>query len=346
MSGGIAQLVAVGAQDAHLVGDPEVSFFRSSYKRHTNFSQTVERQVIQGNLSQGGMSSVRFERKGDLLGYVYLTSIASNTAETIDWSTLIDKVELLVGGQVIDEQDAFFSNKIAPELLAAGLAKSAAGNLYTGGASKFYPLRFSFCENWQSALPLVALQYHDVELRIRWASHANVNSSARRIECYANYVYLDTDEREMLAREPQQILITQVQKATKSLSKVQELNFNHPVKFLAASNVASDSVNTNANRIKLQINGTDVTDFKFTNPHYSSVASYYHAPYSVGNDDLYVFPFCLDTTRLQPTGSLNFSRLDSARILSETNDFKDDIYAVNYNILRVENGMGGLMYSN
>jgi hypothetical protein len=346
MSGGIAQLVAVGAQDAHLVGDPEVSFFRSSYKRHTNFSQTVERQVIQGNLSQGGMSSVRFERKGDLLGYVYLTSIASNTAETIDWSTLIDKVELLVGGQVIDEQDAFFSNKIAPELLASGLAKSAAGNLYTGGASKFYPLRFSFCENWQSALPLVALQYHDVELRIRWASHANVNSSARRIECYANYVYLDTDEREMLAREPQQILITQVQKATKSLSKVQELNFNHPVKFLAASNVASDSVNTNANRIKLQINGTDVTDFKFTNPHYSSVASYYHAPYSVGNDDLYVFPFCLDTTRLQPTGSLNFSRLDSARILSETNDFKDDIYAVNYNILRVENGMGGLMYSN
>jgi len=346
MSGGIAQLVAVGAQDAHLVGDPEVSFFRSSYKRHTNFSQTVERQVIQGNLSQGGMSSVRFERKGDLLGYVYLTSIASNTAETIDWSTLIDKVELLVGGQVIDEQDAFFSNKIAPELLAPGLAKSVAGNLYTGGASKFYPLRFSFCENWQSALPLVALQYHDVELRIRWASHANVNSSARRIECYANYVYLDTDEREMLAREPQQILITQVQKATKSLSKVQELNFNHPVKFLAASNVASDSVNTNANRIKLQINGTDVTDFKFTNPHYSSVASYYHAPHSVGNDDLYVFPFCLDTTRLQPTGSLNFSRLDSARILSETNDFKDDIYAVNYNILRVENGMGGLMYSN
>lgn len=346
MSGGIAQLVAVGAQDAHLVGDPEVSFFRSSYKRHTNFSQTVERQVIQGNLSQGGMSSVRFERKGDLLGYVYLTSIASNAAETVDWSTLIDKVELLVGGQVIDEQDAFFTNKIAPELLASGLSKSTAGNLYTGGSSKFYPLRFSFCENWQSALPLVALQYHDVELRIRWASHANVDSSARRVECYANYVYLDTDEREMLAREPQQILITQVQKATKSLSKVQELNFNHPVKYLAASNVASDSVNTNANRIKLQINGTDVTDFKFTNPHYSSVSAYYHAPHSVGNDDLYVFPFCLDTSRLQPTGSLNFSRLDSARIVSETNNFKDDIYAVNYNILRVENGMGGLMYSN
>ena len=72
MSGGIAQLVAVGAQDVHLVGQPEVSFFRSTYKRHTNFSQTVERQVIQGNVANGGMSTVRFERKGDMLGYVYL----------------------------------------------------------------------------------------------------------------------------------------------------------------------------------------------------------------------------------------------------------------------------------
>ena len=71
MSGGIAQLVAVGAQDAHLVGSPEISFFRSTYKRHTNFSQTVERQVIQGNVSNNGMSTVRFERKGDLLNYVY-----------------------------------------------------------------------------------------------------------------------------------------------------------------------------------------------------------------------------------------------------------------------------------
>ena len=132
MSGGIAQLVAVGAQDAHLVGDPEVSFFRSTYRRHTNFSQTVERQVIQGALSQGGMSTVRFERKGDLLGYTYFTSInnASNACEALDWSTMIDKVELLVGGQVIDDQDAFFTNNIAPNLFATGIAKSVAGELY------------------------------------------------------------------------------------------------------------------------------------------------------------------------------------------------------------------------
>ena len=74
MSGGIAQLVAIGAQDAHIVGKPEVSFFRSNYKRHTNFAQTVEKQVIQGNPTANGMSTVRFERKGDLVGYVYITN--------------------------------------------------------------------------------------------------------------------------------------------------------------------------------------------------------------------------------------------------------------------------------
>ena len=105
MSGGIAQLVAVGAQDAHLVGQPEVSFFRSNYRRHTNFSQTTERQVIQGNVSNNGMSTVRFERKGDLLNYVYFMPIRGDgtQANTVhDWSTAISKVELLIGGQVID----------------------------------------------------------------------------------------------------------------------------------------------------------------------------------------------------------------------------------------------------
>ncbi len=115
MSGGIAQLVAVGAQDVHLVGQPEVSFFRSTYKRHTNFSQTVERQVIQGNVSNNGMSTIRFERKGDMLNYVYLapnTGLKSNTIT--DWTTVISKVELLIGGQVIDEQDVTYSRLIAP----------------------------------------------------------------------------------------------------------------------------------------------------------------------------------------------------------------------------------------
>ena len=353
MSGGIAQLVAVGAQDVHLVGQPEVSFFRSTYKRHTNFSQTVERQVIQGNVSNNGMSTVRFERKGDMLNYVYLapnTGLKSNTIT--DWTTVISKVELLIGGQVIDEQDVTYSRFIAPTLSATSSSKSVAGNLYGGTtAERFYPLRFAFCENWQTALPLIALQYHDVELRITWGAAA----AASTWDVYANYAYLDTQEREMFASQPMNLLITQVQKAISSGSKMQELNFNHPIKYLASAKAHTDGsglaldVLNNDNKLKLQINGTDVTDFKFADPNYSTVPLYYHttnASKPAVDKSLFFYPFSLDCGKLQPTGSLNFSRLDSARIVCDKQNVTSDVYGVNYNVLRIENGMAGLLYSN
>jgi hypothetical protein len=350
MSGGIAQLVAVGAQDVHLVGQPEVSFFRSTYKRHTNFSQTVERQVIQGNVSNNGMSTIRFERKGDLLNYVYLMPIkgdglSANTFTT-DWTDVISKVELLIGGQVIDEQDSTYSTLIAPTLSAFSSSKSTSSSLYDGtSASKFYPLRFSFCENWQSALPLISLQYHDVELRITWG----VEAASSKWEVYANYAYLDTQEREVFASQPQNMIMTQVQKAIASNSKIQELNFNHPVKYIAAGDATNVTmVSTAGNKLKLQINGTDVADYKFADPNFTTVPLYYHTSHGTASPGtkLFFYPFCLDAGKLQPTGSLNFSRLDSARIINDTSNCDKDIYAVNYNVLRIENGMGGLLYSN
>jgi len=349
MSGGIAQLVAVGAQDAHLVGQPEISFFRSTYKRHTNFSQTVERQVIQGNVADNGMSTIRFERKGDLLSYVYLVPNNGSAAQgysAADWRTKIAKVELLIGGQVIDDQDSTYSTLIAPVLSATNSSKSVAGDLFGGAnTSRFYPLRFAFCENLQTALPLIALQYHDVELRITWGSAASTD----KWDVYANYVYLDTQEREFFAANPQNMIITQVQKATASATKIQELNFNHPVKYLAAGKATALEILNDDNKLKLQINGTDVADFKFADPNFSHVPLYYHttnAAKPATLKTLFLYPFCLETGKLQPTGTLNFSRLDSARIVNDTRDCDDDIYAVNYNILRVENGMGGLLYSN
>ena len=331
MSGGIAQLVAVGAQDAHLVGQPEVSFFRSNYKRHTNFAQTVERQVIQGNPSSNGMSTVRFERKGDMVGYVY---IANRGVNITNWNPRISKVELLIGGQVIDEQDYEFSSNLAPTVMNQTYSKST----YVDEA--FYPLRFSFCENAQSAIPLIALQYHDVELRITWGATATADA-----EVYVQFIHLDTDERTALSSTPQNMLITQTQKAVASASKTQELNFNHPMKYLVAANATNPIPGTD--KLKLQINGTDVTDAKKVIPHFTSAPIYYHT--TAGNcsaDDLILIPFCLDTAKVQPTGSLNFSRLDSARLVSDNTPFDNTIYAVNYNILRIENGMGGLMYSN
>tara|TARA_X000000368_G_scaffold165420_1_gene130518 strand:+ start:31 stop:1056 length:1026 start_codon:yes stop_codon:yes gene_type:complete len=341
MSGGIAQLVAVGAQDAHLVGQPEVSFFRSNYKRHTNFAQTVERQTIQGNPSANGMSTVRFERKGDMLGYVYL---ADRSANHVAWETAVSKVELLIGGQVIDTQEFKFSALLAPITMDQTAAKSS----YVAGQGTFYPLRFSFCENAQSALPLVALQYHDVELRITWAG-----SPPSDVELYAQFIHLDTDERTALSSTPQNMIVTQTQKAVASGSATQELSFNHPIKYLIAEN----TVNVNkqladTTKMRLQINGTDVADPKTVSPHFTSAPIYYHTAHGdvctggANNDTIILVPFCLDTSKVQPTGSLNFSRLDSARLVVEGDTFEYDVYGVNYNILRIENGMGGLMYSN
>ena len=350
MSGGIAQLVAIGAQDAHLVGQPEVSFFRSNYKRHTNFAQTVERQTIQGNPSDNGMSTVRFERKGDMLGYVYLTPVGSDGAaqefSAADLAAQIDKVELLIGGQVIDTQDSTFSMDLAPTTMSQNLTKSTTG--FAGKSGKFYPLRFSFCENAQSALPLVALQYHDVEVRISWGT---INGDSSRWECFSQFIHLDTDERTTLSSTPQNMIITQTQKAIASGGRIQELSFNHPMKYLVAKTTGSSDLTSAGNKIKLQINGTDVTNFKDADPHFTAIPTYYHTQSSVSaanghNVATLLVPFCIDTSKLQPTGSLNFSRLDSARIVSDTQNNGSDIYGVNYNVLRIENGMGGLMYSN
>ena len=341
MSGGIAQLVAVGAQDAHLVGQPEVSFFRSNYRRHTNFAQTVERQVLQGVPTAGGISTVRFERKGDLLGYCYITQRTPAPLNKSEWASRIKKVEWLVGGQVIDEQTSHFSQYIAPDTMAQNYSKSTTAGAAAGWA--FYPLRFSFCENWQSAIPLIALQYHDVELRITWGN----NPAATDYEVHAQYVYLDTDERTTLASTPQNMIITQTQRSIQSGTSIQEVNYNHPIKYIAAYNPSNlDFINS---KLRLQINGTDVTDAKPVNPHYTTCAKYYHTTSSEirsTDETMFLYPFCLETAKLQPTGSLNFSRLDSARFVVDTNTFDTDMYGVNYNIMRIENGMGGLLYSN
>ena len=274
------------------------------------------------------MSTVRFERKGDMVGYVYIANRGGNLT---NWDARISKVELLIGGQVIDEQDYEFSATLAPTVMNQTYSKST----YSG--ETFYPLRFSFCENAQSAIPLIALQYHDVELRITWGATATADA-----EVYVQFIHLDTDERTALSSTPQNMLITQTQKAIASASKTQELNFNHPMKYLVAVNAMSA-----ADKLKLQINGTDVTDAKTVIPHFTSAPIYYHT--TAGNctaDNVTLIPFCLDTAKVQPTGSLNFSRLDSARLVSDNTSFANTIYAVNYNILRIENGMGGLMYSN
>lgn len=349
MSSGIVQLIAVGAQDVYIMGNPQISFFQSYYKRHTNFVQFVDRQVIQGNVKNNGMSSVRIEKKGDLLTYMFITAYQNNQVQTInDWTQLIDKIELLIGGQVVDTQDSIFTEEIAVDLMSETYTKGPAASLHSGKGtdSEFYPLRFFCCENVQSALPLVSLWNHEVDIRITWGAQAENYS----FDFAANFVSLGDDERKsMIQREtPQDILIFQVQKNIPSGEKIQELNFNHPVKFLASSNVTgpTNPLASVTNRIKFEINGIDITEFKPSAPYFTSIPSYYSTSYSRGNFvTIFVYPFCLSTGKHQPSGTLNFSRVDTFKIISQEVLTKP-VYAVNYNILRVQNGMAGVVYAN
>ena len=353
MSGGITQLVAVGAQDAHLVGNPEVSFFQSSYKRHSNFSSVIERQVIQNKPASTGLSSIRFERKGDLLSYVYIVvTDASGHIVSPTWNTVVDKVELYVGGQLIDTQHYEYSTSIHTDIMANSYSKGVYGSGPDGAdaTAQWYPMKFWFCENWQSALPLIGLQYHDVEVRINWGSDIAGSVSGTGVEAWARYIYLDSDERRMMAEKPMDYLIHQVQRIPTPSALSADLTFNHPVKFIASTGGVFDN---KGNKVLLQLNGVDVGEKKESNVHYNHVSAYYHTQFATNTaapdngfqSVKFMIPFCLDAPKLQPTGTCNFSRMDSARLISDAN-IDGAIYAVNYNILRVQNGMGGLLYAN
>lgn len=340
MSGGISQLVAIGAQDAHLVGDPQVSFFRSSFKRYTNFSQVRHRQVIQGNPSPGGTSSVRFERKGDLLSYTYLVKKDAGVIQG-DIADNISKVELYIGGQLIDTQTKDFSTQIWNNFETANSQKATV-------PTDFYPLHFFFCDNFVQSLPLVALQYHDVEVRIYWSSDAMAATDS--FECWTNFIYLDDSERKFFAENSHSMLIKQVQEVQPSNGSVQDLTFNHPVAYMAGvAENPTDGGNVNSMGIQFKINGTDVGENMEITPHFSKTPLYYTA--ASGNYSTvprFGLVFALDLAKNQPSGTLNFSRLDSARLIVDdsSRSFDKSIYAVNYNVLKIENGLGGLMFSN
>ena len=369
MSGGITQLVATGVQDAYLSGTPEVSFFRSSYKRYTHFASTVERQLIQGTPSAGSTSLIRFEKKGDLLSHVYFTSLKpgnnSNVAQR--WDQVIDKIELLIGGQIIDTHDYPYMANIEPVVNAQTFSTR---KVASSGRSNFFPLKFFFCKDWQSVLPLVALQYHDVELRITWGSAADAINDT--IAVWTRFIYLDKDERDYFANKSHDMLITQVNRSVITAVNNYEFALSQPVKYIAFESncysAYSAEPDLSALQFKVQINGNDIGETRSLD-HWVDVNQYYLTPFgykpyfgtdstgaNAGTSNVAIIPFCLDTSKLQPTGTINFSRIDTFRLIAPvSSNFKviskngaaanQYFYAVNYNILRIQNGMAGILYA-
>jgi hypothetical protein len=345
-SSAIQRLVAVGAQDVHLTGDPEISFFNSSYKRHTNFSQGPEKLRMTGKPKSGTFSTIPVEKYGDLIGYMYIAPSDPFYMESYasgDWTTLVDYVELYIGGRLIDRQTSLFTEACAIDFLANNISKSFYGcHQGLSGTSYFFPFRFFFCENVQSALPLCAMQYHDVEVRVYWGRDAEFYDW----ECYANYYHLGEEERQSLRSRPLDMLITQVQENQASGDWVQELNFNHPVKcFINSDTRLYGDINTNYNKMKMSVNGEDMCDWKYCIPHFVHIPAYYHSN-NTQIPDVMMYAFGISVTQLQPTGCLNFSRVSSFKLHSELYPITFPTYAISYNILRVQNGQAALMYAN
>src|SRR6056300_230800 len=278
MSGALVNLVAKGAQDAFLTGKPEVSFFQSMYKRHTNFAQFPVELFPIGSADTNSTISLPITRKGDLLTYIWADCGSSevNTAFGVEGASP-SLFRLYVGGQLIEEHDAFYALNLYGKFLVNNSAKGYAGrNAANPEDSTWLPFHFSCCDEAGCALPLVALQYHDVEVRIQFGGGTGGSGT----KYYANYIQLDTDERAAMANAPREMLITQVQRVqpetTTAAPKVDLSYFNHPVKTLlwGASNVhASQFTFDNA---KLNLNGVDTFD-PMTSKYFSYVQAYHHS---------------------------------------------------------------------
>jgi len=251
------QLVAYGAQDIYLTGNPQITFFKVVYRRHTNFSMETISQTLNGNTTSvtDGSATCTISRNGDLVHKVYVTADSSTAT---NGSALVNEVELEIGGQRIDrhyqEWNEVWNELSTDESKAIGL-KAMQCEIGTGDTDAVetihIPLNFWFCRNPGLALPLIALQYHEVKIKFTWGD-AGIGLNP---EVWCDYIYLDTDERRRFAQVSHEYLIEQLQKETyTSGAGDKKLNFNHPVKELVWVNV---DANVSGIKYQLKLNGHD-----------------------------------------------------------------------------------------
>ena len=389
MGGGLMQLVAYGAQDIYLTGNPQITFFKVVYRRHTNFSMESIEQTFNGAADFGKRVTCTVSRNGDLMHRVYLQvtvpELESDSTDTndswVDWlgHALIKNVEVEIGGQRVDKHYGDWMH-IWNELTQSAGKKTGyetmVGKTVSGKTDLYIPLEFWFCRNPGLALPLIALQYHEVKINLEFRSAAECMSDAATTtpsllaaSLYVDYIYLDTDERRRFAQVSHEYLIEQLQftgdESISSTNNKIKLNFNHPCKELVWVVQPDENVTTHdlfdytdssgincTHTAKLQLNGHDRFSERF-GKYFNLVQPYQHHT-NVPKAGINVYSFGLKPEEHQPSGTCNMSRIDNATLqlqtteasVSSNSSAKVRVYATNYNVLRIMSGMGGLAYSN
>jgi hypothetical protein len=406
------QLVAYGAQDIYLTGNPQITFFKVVYRRHTNFAMESIEQSPTGQQIYGQTATYTISRTGDLVGRMYVEHEASQHGSTDSSGTvaaygnaLLKEVSVEIGGQQIDKHYGHWLETWAEltepnptgEVGATDASGVRTGTLYqrmsgntaarvdgistTGTVQEkmFIPLQFWFNRNPGLALPLIALQYHEVKVVIRFEDQDRLVEAVNGLgsssfSLWADYIYLDTDERRRFAQVSHEYLIEQLQKnnaTTTNGNVTANLTFNHPVKELIVVPDASGATITdqatfgpavagyswhNTGKMQLKLNGQD--RFAARKMFYFTRAQVWQHHTGYGGtqqrDSIAVYSFALKPEEHQPSGTCNFSRIDNAQLVltdstlgvDGTQDHGITIYAVNYNVLRIMSGMGGLAYSN
>ena len=241
-------------------------------------------------------------------------------------------------------------------------------------ATLYIPLQFWFCRNPGLALPLIALQYHEVKFNISFRPFSECyvgdnipgGRSLTNASLYIDYVYLDTDERRQFAQVQHEYLIEQLQftgaESYSNSAVKSKLALNHPCKELvwviqpdanvaAGANKWADYTAEGADPLasaKLQLNGQD--RFSVRDATYFNLVQPYQHHTRCPATGIYVYSFALNPEQHQPSGTVNMSRIDNATLLLDLTTGTDPVqlrlYAVNYNVLRIMAGMGGLAYSN
>ena len=356
MGGGLLQLVAYGAQDVYLTGNPQITFFKVVYRRHTNFSIESIVQSFNGQVGKDKRVTCQISRNGDLVHKLYLELDASSSffKETTVGKpgvghAAIDKVELEIGGQLIDRQYGDWMHIWNELTLPEGKKVGFQDMINKAGPKLYVPLEFWFCRNVGLALPLIALQYHEVKVNIEFS----LNSGLTGATLYADYIFLDTDERRRFAQLSHEYLIEQVQftgQEQVGMSKAVKMSFNHPVKELIWRVNSSDDIYRTVNSAKLMLNGNDRFSQR-DGTYFTLVQPYqHHTNIPPTEEGVHVYSFALKPEEHQPSGTLNMSRIDTASLqIDNTSGTDSDVmrlYAVNYNVLRILSGMGGLAYSN